>query len=371
MLRAQAFVLGLVLCPAGAAVGQVQWTIEPVPLLDVAGINTGGEVIFGYVAGATRLTNGTLLIADRSDNSIRRVDSAGRPLGTGGRTGSGPGEFRSMIWAGGCGADSLLIWDLQQRRASMIGPNGAVARQFPVPASDTAQVPYQFSCSSTGTLAYVSAPRPVPSAPSAQPTNVMNSTAAVYRVGRNGAVQDRLGELAAFEMIRLGGGGAPRPLGRATSIAAVGDAIVVSSPDSALAFVTVSGRAPTQVRLPVTRRAPSRSEYEAAVHATASMVPGQMRAAVISQMLAAPMPERVPPVTALFGDQHGLLWVQTSPPGARMTELLVLRLDGVLVARVRLPVALTIYEIGHDYVLGTYADAADEMHVALYRLLRR
>jgi hypothetical protein len=51
-------------------------------------------------------------------------------------------------------------------------------------------------------------------------------------------------------------------------------------------------------------------------------------------------------------------------------DIVVLQLDGRVVARVRLPRALTVYEIGRDYVLGSYSDDDAEMHVVVYRLTR-
>jgi hypothetical protein len=65
-----------------------------------------------------------------------------------------------------------------------------------------------------------------------------------------------------------------------------------------------------------------------------------------------------------------LLWVQLSPTGAKQVDFVVMQLDGRIVARVRLPRSLTVYEIGRDYVLGAYADDDDEMHLAVYRLRR-
>jgi hypothetical protein len=44
---------------------------------------------------------------------------------------------------------------------------------------------------------------------------------------------------------------------------------------------------------------------------------------------------------------------------------------GETAAEVRLPRALTVFEIGTDYILGAYADAAAEPYVAMYRLRRR
>jgi hypothetical protein len=164
------------------AKAQATWTVDSMPMLDVPGLASDGTLTFAYAAGATRLADGTLLIADRGENAVRVVDAAGRLRRSSGGTGDGPGEFQSMIWAGRCG-DSLLVWDLRRRMASLIGASGAIARQFAVPAGDTAQMPMQFACSprgTTGTMVYRGVPRPIRGAMNPRIPNVISVTAAVY-----------------------------------------------------------------------------------------------------------------------------------------------------------------------------------------------
>lgn len=103
---------------------------------------------------------------------------------------------------------------------------------------------------------------------------------------------------------------------------------------------------------------------------TASMLPVPIRPAMAEELAKVPMPERIPPISALFVDADGLLWVQTTPPGGANLEFLVVDGAGRVVARVRIPGRLTVFEIGRDYVLGSYTDASDEMHVAVYWLRR-
>jgi hypothetical protein len=359
--------------PLAIAASQATWTVDRTPILDVPGVAADGKVNFGNAGGATRLADGSLLVADRAENAVRVIDALGKLLRTLGRPGQGPNEFASVIWAGGCGSDSLLVWDLGRRQASMVGAHG-IGRQYSIPAGDTAQPPYQFSCARNRTMAYISAPRPDRSAPSPAP-NVMAVIAAVYRVNSEGAVIQRLGVVPGGEVVAATGptggrGAVPRPLGRAAYVAAVGDAIVISSADSALATIVPANGPSRSIRLPVTLRSPTRAEFDAAVHAAASMLPAQMRQAMTRQLAASPMPERLPPVSALFSDPDGLLWVQTSPPGARAIDFLVMQLDGRVTARVQVPLAMTIHEIGHDYILGSYLDANDEPHVAVMRLKR-
>jgi hypothetical protein len=41
------------------------------------------------------------------------------------------------------------------------------------------------------------------------------------------------------------------------------------------------------------------------------------------------------------------------------------------VAKLSVPMAFSVYEIGRDYMLGTYSDANDELHIAVLGLIRR
>ncbi len=358
------------------AEAQATWVVDRTPILDVPGVSTTGTVTFGYAAGGMRLADGGLLIADRAENSIRVLDATGKLVRSVGRAGEGPGEFRSMIWAGRCGPDSLLVWDLGRRQATMVGSSGAPARQFAVPTGDTAQSPFQFSCSPRGTIAYRSSPRRIRSAENPQNPNIVGVSAAVYRIGPDGAVAQRLGDIPAGEVVLVispsgGRGNAPRPLGRTASIAALDEGVVISSADSAFVTVWSAAGAPTRHQLPIQLRAPTQIEFDEAVQALASMVQAPMRQTMAQQLNAIPLPDRLPPVSALFTDSEGLIWIQATPPGAGTLDFLVMRGDGRVVARAQVPVGITVFEIGRDYLMGSYTDAADEMHVALYRLRRQ
>jgi hypothetical protein len=364
----------LLLCVSDAA-AQATWIVDRTPILDVPGMSTTGTLTFGYAAGGTRLSNGGLLIADRAENSVRVLDTNGKLVRSVGRTGDGPGEFQHIIWAGRCGSDSLLVWDLRRRQVTMIGSRGTIARQFAVPTGDTAQTPFQFSCSPRGTIAYRSGPRRMQGPPNPLNPNIVGVSAAVYRITPDGAIAQRLGDIPAGEVVATvspsgGRGSAPRPLGRTAFVAALDDAVAISSADSALVTIVRSGGQASRHALPIPLRAPTRAEFDEAVQATASMIPAGIREAIAEQLAAFPVPERLPAISALFVDSEGLLWVQTTPSGGKTLDFLVIQGNGNIVARAQIPLGLMIFEIGRDYVLGSYTDASDEMHVAMYRLRR-
>ncbi len=126
------------------------------------------------------------------------------------------------------------------------------------------------------------------------------------------------------------------------------------------------------VALPIRMQAPSKAEFDAAAQAIAARAPNQAVAnAVLDQLMTVPLPSYAPAFSGLFEDPDGLIWVQLSEQGAKRVELLAVRLDGTAVARVHVPMALRIYEIGHDYIVGSYSDADDATHVTVLKLTRR
>lgn len=357
--------------------GQAMWLVAPTPILDVPGTSSSGSVIFGYPAGGIRLANGGLLIADRAENTIRVLDASGKVERSLGRRGGGPNEFQSMGWARRCGGDSLLVWDLARRQATVVGSTSESLRQFAVPKGDTAQSPYQFSCSSRGSIVYSSAPRPNRGAASGSANpNIIPVLVSAYSIDRDGSIRRRHGDVPGGEAVmidgRIGGrGGAPRPLGRISYVASVGDFAVISSADSAIPTFHRADGGSSRYTLPIQSRAPTRAEYAAAIDELATVGPPGMRQSIAEALRAIPMPERLPPISSLFVDAEDMLWVQTSPAGSRAIDFLVVRPDGRVVAKAQLPRGITVFDIGRDYILGSYSDPNDEMHVAVYWLRRQ
>lgn len=74
--------------------------------------------------------DGRIALLQRQDDQVRFFDSEGEPLATVGRRGEGPGEFTRMVRAGWVG-DTLWVSDTQQRRTTLIGPDGEVVGVVP------------------------------------------------------------------------------------------------------------------------------------------------------------------------------------------------------------------------------------------------
>jgi hypothetical protein len=72
-------------------------------------------------------STGTMVVSQPQDTLLILFDARGRRLGTFGRGGEGPGEFRRMVRAGWM-ADTLWVSDVQQRRVTFITPDRKLAR---------------------------------------------------------------------------------------------------------------------------------------------------------------------------------------------------------------------------------------------------
>lgn len=370
--------LALIAFPGAGLAAQATWTVDAKPILDVPGVTANGSVTFANMAGVTRLRDGSLLIADRGSNSIRLVDPRGKLVKSSGQTGDGPGDFQSMIWAGGCGPDSMLVWDLRRRVASMIGASGTVARQFKVPSDSGTKIRVPLNviaCGDRGTIAYISDPTGRVAPTSANP-NIMGMLSSAVTTNREGHVVAHIDSLPSGEMYHTisptGGNGAfPRPLGIAAFVAVIGDRAVVGLTDSARVVAIEPDGRRTTIRIPVQAHAPTRDEFDASVEKITAMAPAAMRLAMTEQLSKAPLPAVAPTYSGLFSDPAGLLWVEVSPATGKNGSLIAMQLDGKIVGRLALPMPMTVSEIGRDYILGTFEDANDEMHVVVLKLNRK
>ena len=68
-----------------ALVAQAAWRVDAAPTLDLASSSKSGAVLFAHVTSATRLQDGTIVVADRDDNALHYFDVTGKPLRTAGR----------------------------------------------------------------------------------------------------------------------------------------------------------------------------------------------------------------------------------------------------------------------------------------------
>jgi hypothetical protein len=355
----------LALFPLSVAGAQSEWAVSAKPVLDVAGVDASGNEVFQNIAGATRLPNGNLLVADKGSTSIRLIGADGKLISSVGRQGSGPGEYRLIAAASPCG-DSLLVWAVE--KTVMVGESGAAARDFALPSDGSRMAPgLRVSCAANGNFVYLTQPL----ARAVTPDGLMRMKGAVVAADRGGKVLSHIDSIPAGLWMRVGGGAFPVPLAPTTSAVTLGDRIAIGVSDSARIWIIAPDGKRSTIAVPSTPRAPTDQEMADAIEDVADMAPVPLRPRLLPELQKAIKPATLPAYFGLYGDPDGVLWVQQTPPGARRTDLLAMTADGKVLARTIIPMAVTIYEIGRDHIVASYDDANDETHLVVFSLRKR
>ena len=342
---------------------------DSVPVIDLAGTDASGNVRFGNVVGASRLSNGVIAIADGAAGEIRFLGSDGRVLRIVGRSGRGPGEFHRLSWLAQCGDDSLYAWDLTLRRLTIVdGKRMAVASDQLTPeAQPRSPIPAYLSCSRTGLLAFVGRP--------ANPD--VNGTGSQFERVSAGLVVGHIGgghfttlrTVQVGEIARASGSWYPRPLGRTTVLAVSSTRLFVGTGDSAAVDVySLDGTHLRTIRVSSPPRAPDTTHVNRATAQLTAYLSGDIRERFRSTLRSIPAPRHLAPYSALLADGNDNLWVVVSVAGDRETRLQRYSTQGDGFTEIRIPRDMTVLEVGRDHVLGLYEEEDGEQHIVMYRL---
>jgi hypothetical protein len=330
------------------------WSIDPTPVLDVHDTAVGGASILESARFATRLPSGAVVVADQYADVLRFFDAEGRPLRNVGRKGQGPGEFGDVVWVSHCGADSLYAWTYTRRMMLVFDAAGEFTREFR-PQGNA----HEFTCSSTGQFVALGLPDRFVQ-PNAEGET---ATASIWLADTQG---DSIASLGSHPF------GENRALGRFTRIAFGSDVIYIGTADSAWVDTHyMDGRPKKSLPLGVEPRAPTQVEYARAIEKLIAVTPNRaVRDAFRARYAALPIPARLPPYVDLRVDPTGLLWAVIPGASDGETRLRAIDADGIVQGDVTVPIQLTVFEIGRDYILGGYRDSSELEHVVLFRLNR-
>lgn len=364
----------LLAAPASSARGQARWRVDPSPATDIVIASSGGGAAGDIrTAGAVRLSDGSLVVADAASGRLARFDKASVDLR---RSGGAPGPtpwardvpvMNRLAWMGRCGPEAVATWDPADMRAMMLTERVAEVRQIIVAPDRRYGAPHSLVCNDS-VLAYQATVSGTDVAASG--SEFIRGTAPVFVVGTNGEQRARINGIPTDELIRIGRGVVPGPLGERTLIVLTRDRLLIATTDSGVTAYTFDGHQLGAFRVEADGGPPTAADYRAAEEEILRSVPQSVAPMIRGELMRVPRSRRtLPPFRAVISDTDGLLWFVTSPVGAK-TRMKVLDAMGKHVADVALEIPFTPTDIGREFILGTYEGSEGATHLAVLRLTR-
>lgn len=369
------------------------WTVEPEPLLEIGTVTGAPEYMFTDVVAPVRLSNGDIVVAERAASELRSYDAAGNFQWRAGRSGEGPGEFRSLDFVGTTAGDSLVTYDGALLRAQLFDPQGRMERSYRVAISE-GEVAGRATMAdkAVGVVEGLLVVRFNESGDEV-PTGVVR-----WPLERLAALD--LADGAVRSLIVLPGYEAYVEAREEEGVshgyyafskgpeygAGAGRLAVIDTEAWSVRLISPHGGATTAVlRRDVPPRAATAALFDLHLDGIVKMAfadPEQAATEDVERVRRMwrgfPRAPRLPVLRSIHVDGAGHLWLQPYyVAGAEPSPLEILAPDGTWLGSVSLPPGLRrafiqyqapYMEIGDDYVLGVWTDELDVQYVRMYRI---
>ncbi len=348
------------------------WRLGPEPVVDIGGGDREEEQLF-RVAGALRLGDDRIVVANGGTNEIRFYGPGGAFLSASGGEGEGPGEFRRLSAVRRLRGDSLLAQDGRLYRSSVFDGQGRFIRTVQPQASrgrSNIDIVFDDGMMLGSSLVRLNV--------ADVELGLFRMAFTFYRFDGAGDLIDTLGVYPGFELyIVPSQGGIPstysHPMSRATYFQFLPDGYYVAdndtyevrkyAPDGKLQQIVRRLTAPVQVE-------PHHMETLRA-RALAAVTDDDQRRRREQFYRDMPVPETFPAYGGIALSVEGYLWVREYDlPGAEANNWSVFDAEGTLRGTLGLPPRFQPLDIGPDYVLGVWRDADDVEHVRMYELVK-
>jgi hypothetical protein len=355
--------------------------LDSAPAL-VIGTQSGTPYELSQVAGAARLDDGRIVIADGASAELRFFDSAGVFIRTAGRHGSGPGEFSRMMFFARMPGDTLVVVELSG--PSRFSSDGAFLHRHNV-MLPTTTMPRGIRA----VVAVLSGGRAV-LAPIQQPPSTRAAgerwihTASFHLVDDGNNEIANLGEQPLMMFAMEKDGASPPWFAPKAVLASAGPAWYVGFGSAyEIREFDRDGRLRRVIRRTWSPALVTRADIEQFVEVWGRRwirTTGAEAERERSAMLGAAYADTVPAFSQIIADRTGGLWVRNAnlPDAARAGDLSdtpmvpstwsVFGRDGVWLGDVTMPAHFLPHDIGGDYVLGVARDGDGVETVVLYRM---
>jgi hypothetical protein len=360
------------------------WRLSDTPVLTLGAAEGDSAQEFFQVAGAVRLSDGTVVVANNGSSELRYFSPDGVMRARAGRKGAGPGEFQGLLRLDRLPGDSLLAYDAMNRRLSVFDAAGRHGHDIAL--SSTGPFMLIQIAGRLGSGRYVAYSPNMRMGPEmfSRPAGPARDSVVVLLLDSAGTTADTLGVFPGgrvdVRMTELMGRSFPLPVPvpfSPTTMAVAGDTVVyigtsdsyeirVLSPDAKLRRLIRYAR----TLRPVTdadKHAYGERMKNVRMPAAANAMMDQFR----KVMTEVEFPEIMPAYGLLMVDAEQNLWVaDVTASDDQPTRWSVFDHDGRLLGSLTMPARFQARDIGSDYVLGEMTDETEIERVLLYRLIK-
>lgn len=357
------------------------WEIDTTAVLSLGEATGPNHVLLVEVNGVRLLSNGAVAVVSGSENSIFYFDKHGEMVGRAGRKGVGPGEFRSVYLIGNSG-DSLLIWDAQLDRATLVSPEGKMLRRFSLAKRDTS-VTTRLGFAPAGIFADGSLLLAGRSgASTGEQSGLRRDTIPLRRASALGVIGAPIAKVPGSEAFAVISKSfvsrMERPFGARTVIGAQGSNTLVGTGDiDGLSVYDSTGKLSTLIRIDRPRRLIPDSDIQAIGYQQGEQLkqlPAEFASTLRGVYDQFGVPAQLPTTYQLVVDATGALWLNDDV-GPVMRDSIpkrwtILDADGRWLGSVTTPRRFEVHQITADRVIGVIRDENDVEYVRVYRLKR-
>lgn len=351
------------------------WVASDVPRLArspafVIGYRQDPDYVLSRVAGAARLSDGRIAIADGSSLQIKFFDAQGELLNMVGGRGEGPGEFDRLEQFGVLPGDTLYAVSMPET-VSFLDPDGAFLRRVVGSRLPTGLPPGRtLVVAVLGDQSLAVGPLPIPSPVPGQSRWIASFPFVI--VGRDTTKVVPLGKLPAFEMAMDEGQPTIPWFGAQAAFAAHGPTLFVGyGGEYVVRVFSSSGRLERIIRrrwTPTRVTADDIDEYVTEWAKRWIKETGPEAERRKQDLRDDPYASVVPACAEFLADRTGRLWVREAHladvPGAGQFNALPLvpsiwslfDVDGRWLGDITMPARFRPTDIGVNYVLGVQVD---------------
>ena len=349
------------------------WTVDSVPSLTLGLDDSENlDAAFERITGATRLPDGSVLVADLGAAPLKLFSADGEFVRRVAREGKGPGEITYLARFFRCGS-KMYSYDIDGRRTSQWSLDGRYEREFRFIVPEGQQTPYVSACNAAGQFAHLGW-----GAMGARVAGYHRDTVPVWRsptadgsptIFDSVPASERWGQTHEGRIV----GSRPLPLSKQPLVAVGAEHIYVATGDAdGVRAYGLDGAALPRISVVDVAPPLTREDIQDLIDRDVLSRGESRRAAIEREYDEITFPPTKAAVTALAVDAEGLLWLRPARvPGATNALWQVHSPDGRARATVALPAALEVFEIGADYIIGREIDKLAGVPVLRQYRLRR